>query len=87
MKSASLVFALLATSLACVATASCSSDDTTPGATPVDGGSDSPTGAALTPSNACADAMEAIYGGPGALTGGAAKRGDILKCVKDPDLT
>ena len=87
MKSVSLVFALLATSLACVATASCSSGDTTPGATPVDGGSDSPTGAALTPSNACADAMEAIYGDPGALTGGAAKRGDILKCVKDPDLT
>ena len=85
-KSASVVFALLATAVASVATASCSSDD--PATTPaVDGGADSPAAAALTPSNACTDLVDAIYGDPGALTGDPSKRGDVLKCLKDPDIT
>lgn len=87
MKSASLFFVLLATTAATVATASCSSDDAAPATTPTDGGSDSPTGAALTPSNACTDAVDAIYGDPGALAADPGKRGEVLKCVKDPDIT
>lgn len=86
MKSASLLFVLLATSAACVATASCSSDDSTP-ATPTDGGAGDAATAELTPSSACTDAVDAIYGDPGALAADPAKRGDVLKCVKDPDIT
>jgi pimeloyl-ACP methyl ester carboxylesterase len=49
--------------------------------------SDSTPGAALTPSSACADAIDAIYGDPGALAADPAKRGDVLKCTKDANLT
>jgi pimeloyl-ACP methyl ester carboxylesterase len=50
-----------------------------------DAGADS--GAALTPSSACTDAVDAIYGDPGPLAPDPAARGNIVKCAKDPDLT
>ena len=84
MKSASFLLgalALLATGGGAL-TSSCSSDST-PGTTTVDAGGTS----GLKPSSACTDLVDAIYGDPGALAADPTKRGDVLKCVKDPDLT
>ena len=87
MKSASFLLGalVLIAASASVLTASCSSGST-PGAPAADAGGDGST-AALTPSSACTDAVDAIYGDPGALSPDPAKRGDVLKCTKDPDLT
>jgi pimeloyl-ACP methyl ester carboxylesterase len=75
MKYAALFF------LGALALAACSSDSTPgPGATPGAGGF------VATPSNACADAVDAVYGDPGALSADPATRGDIVKCAKDAPL-
>lgn len=40
-----------------------------------------------TPSSACTDAVDSVYGDPGPLTADPAARGAIVKCAKDPELT
>lgn len=62
-------------------TAGCSSDESSPAST--DGGSAS----ALTPSSACTDAIDSIYGDPGALAADPGARGNIIKCAKDAPVT
>lgn len=57
----------------------CSSDESS--AATADGGS---TPSALTPSSACTDAIDSIYGDPGALP---AEKGAIIKCAKDAPVT
>ncbi len=81
-----LAFAALSLGLV-FASASCSEDTpATLGPYSNDGGADG--GATLdAPSVACADAVDAVYGDPGALPAGAEARGNILKCAKDADLT
>lgn len=69
--------------LAALVLAACSSDTPEPVATP-DAGS-GPT--AATPSNPCTDAVDSIYGDPGALAADPALRGNIVKCAKDAPIT
>jgi len=40
-----------------------------------------------TPSNACTDAVEAVYGDPGPLAVDPAARGNIVRCAKDADVS
>ncbi len=63
-------------------TAGCSSDESSPAST--DGGA---TPSALTPSSACTDAIDSIYGDPGALAADPGARGNIIKCAKDAPVT
>lgn len=77
---------LLATSGAGVLTTSCSSDTPEPLA-PTDAGADGAPAGPATPSNACTDAIDSVYGDPGALAPDPAARGDIVKCAKDAPIT
>lgn len=52
-----------------------------------DTGDTEPTGPFTTPSIACADSADSVYGDPGALTAGDANRGKILKCTTGTNLT
>ena len=76
-----IAVSVLVTACAGLSLSACSSDKTeTPGTTT--------TGSALdTPSVACTDAVDSIYGDPGALAADPAARGNIIKCAKDPDVT
>lgn len=75
---------VLGTAGAGVLGAACSEDTPEPVATPDGGGG---TDSSLTPSNACTDAVDAIYGDPGPLAADPAVRGNIVKCAKDAPLT
>lgn len=76
----------LATLAALGALASCSDDDPKPAATPAgDAGADS--GSLEAPATACADALDSVYGDPGALAPDPAARGQIVRCAKDADVT
>lgn len=60
----------------------CSEDTPAPLAT---GDAGAPT--LETPSNPCTDAVDAVYGDPGALSPDPSARGAILKCAKDASLS
>lgn len=83
-------FAAIAT-LATLVIAACSEDKPTenPVTTPDGGddGGDGGTASLTTPSNACADAVDSVYGDPGALAPDPAARGNIVKCATDKALT
>jgi pimeloyl-ACP methyl ester carboxylesterase len=80
-----LVLLVLAASSAGLVSA-CSEETPAPLTAPDGGGGDG--GSALsTPSNACTDAVDSIYGDPGALSADPAARGNIVKCAKDAPIT
>ena len=81
-----LCLPVLAFALAGV-TASCSEDRPEPSgpASTNDGGTEGPSLA--TPSSACTDTADSVYGDPGPLAPDANARGNIVKCAKEPDLS
>ena len=67
---------------------SCSEDTPEPlGGPPPGAGADGGVSTLDTPSAACTDPADSIYGDPGPLAPDANARGDIVKCAKEPDLT
>lgn len=79
MKRTILLLAIATSALSCT-----EGFDNGSGAAPV-----TPAGgdALASPSIACTDAPDAVYGDPGALAPDPAARGNVLKCAKDPELT
>lgn len=70
------------------ASAACSEDKPAPlDATTTDGGTDAGGATLETPSSACTDPSDSVYGDPGALAPDVNARGAIVKCAKEPDLT
>lgn len=71
-------------SIAALTAVACSESTPAPNPTSDGGG---PGGDLTTPSNACADPVDSVYGDPGALSPDANARGDVVKCARDKDLS